>query len=110
MTTENHAMRIGFLPKWPRSAYSASAPVTHSTIAPSRMKLVPGLSQMNFSAYQGFSALMISGWCAICHTPSTAMAANQASVTGPKNLPMPAVPRFCTANRQNSTTSVIGIT
>ena len=38
------------------------------------------------------------------------MVTNHTSVMGPKNLPMPAVPRFCTAKRQNSTTSVSGIT
>jgi hypothetical protein len=32
------------------------------------------------------------------------------SVTGPKNLPMPPVPKRCTANSPVSTTSVIGIT
>ena len=35
---------------------------------------------------------------------------NHTSVIGPKNLPMPPVPRFCTAKRQNSTTSVRGMT
>jgi hypothetical protein len=35
---------------------------------------------------------------------------NHTSVIGPKNLPMPPVPRFCTANRPNRITSVSGIT
>ena len=43
-------------------------------------------------------------------TPSTAMAANQTKVMGPKNLPMPAVPRFCTQNSRNRITKVSGIT
>ncbi|MNL85341.1 hypothetical protein D3C87_2136170 [compost metagenome] len=38
------------------------------------------------------------------------MLKNHTSVMGPKNLPIPLVPRFCTANRQNSTTRVMGIT
>ena len=46
----------------------------------------------------------------MCHTPSTASERNHTSVIGPKKRPMPAVPCFCTANRQNSTTRVIGIT
>jgi hypothetical protein len=36
-TSRNHARRIGERPKWPMSAYSASAPVTASTIDPSAM-------------------------------------------------------------------------
>ena len=43
-------------------------------------------------------------------TPSTAMVANQIKVMGPKNLPMPAVPRFCTQNKPNKITSVSGMT
>ena len=50
MTTANHAMRMGFLPKCPMSAYSASAPVTQSTMAPRMMKVMLGLANMNFSA------------------------------------------------------------
>ena len=46
----------------------------------------------------------------MCETPSTAMVANQTKVMGPKNLPMPAVPRFCTQNSKNKITSVSGIT
>ena len=42
--------------------------------------------------------------------PSSAMTANHTRVSGPKNLPMPAVPCFCTANRPNRITSVSGIT
>ena len=35
---------------------------------------------------------------------------NQTSVTGPKALPMPPVPKRCTANSTVSTSKVIGIT
>ena len=38
------------------------------------------------------------------------MVRNHTTVIGPKNLPMPAVPRFCTKNRQNKITKVSGIT
>ena len=33
-TIQNQVSRIGEAPKWPRSAYSASAPVQHSTTPP----------------------------------------------------------------------------
>ena len=42
--------------------------------------------------------------------PSTAMEANQTKVIGPKNLPMPPVPRFCTENKANKMMRVSGIT
>ena len=46
----------------------------------------------------------------MCETPSAAMDAIQTRVIGPKNRPMPPVPRFCTTNRQNSTSKVRGMT
>ena len=110
ITTENQARRIGFLPKCPRSAYSASAPVTQSTTAPRMTKVVPGWRQTKASAWCGLSADRISGCRTIWLTPSTASTANHRSVTGPKKRPMPAVPFFCTANRANRMTSVSGIT
>ena len=50
MARLNQARRIGFLPKWPMSAYSASAPVTHSTTEPSATKATPGCATRNSSA------------------------------------------------------------
>ena len=50
MAMENQAMRIGLRPKWPMSAYSASAPVTHNTTAPRMMKVMPGLWKVNSQA------------------------------------------------------------
>jgi len=44
------------------------------------------------------------------YSPKTAIAANHTTVIGPKNLPMPPVPRFCTANSPNKMMSVSGIT
>ncbi|MDT4846906.1 hypothetical protein FQZ97_809500 [compost metagenome] len=74
------------------------------------MKVVPGCCHMKRSAWCGLSAARISGWSTICTTPRPAMVTNHTTVIGPKNLPMPPVPRFCTANSANSTTSVIGTT
>ncbi|MNV88018.1 hypothetical protein D3C71_1821880 [compost metagenome] len=42
--------------------------------------------------------------------PSTARQVNHSSVIGPKNLPMPAVPCFCSANSASSTSSDSGST
>ena len=50
ITTKNQANRIGFLPKCPKSAYKASAPVTHNTTAPKIIKVVEGLSQIKRAA------------------------------------------------------------
>ncbi len=38
------------------------------------------------------------------------MATNQHSVNGPNTVPMPPVPRFCTANSASRITQVIGTT
>ena len=38
------------------------------------------------------------------------MVKNHTTMIGPKNLPMPAVPRFCSRNSKNSTTRVSGMT
>ena len=46
----------------------------------------------------------------MCSSPSAAMVANHSSITGPKNLPMPAVPCFWNKNSRNNTSSVSGMT
>ena len=46
----NQARRIGERPKWPMSAYSASAPVTVSTTEPSAMNATWPCSNMNVTA------------------------------------------------------------
>ena len=61
MTTANQAMRMGCLPKWPMSAYKASAPVTHNTTAPKMMKVVPGSFHMKRIAWCGLMAHKIIG-------------------------------------------------
>ena len=46
----------------------------------------------------------------MCSTPSDAMAISHSTMMGPKNLPMPCVPCFCTQNSRNSTNRVMGMT
>ena len=53
---------IGARPKWPMSAYSASAPVTDSTTAASAKKAMWKWPAMNSRAYSGDSARRICGW------------------------------------------------
>ena len=91
----NQAARIGFLPKWPMSAYSASAPVNASTTAPSATKAMKRFSSMNANAFQGLSAARICGALTMLITPMMASAANQTTMIGPNQRPMPAVPCFC---------------
>jgi hypothetical protein len=110
MTTLNQASRIGRLPKWPRSAYSASAPVTHSTTAPRMMKVVPGLVEHEAQRMVRAEGRQDFGVAHDLRHAQHGHARQPHRVIGPKNLPMPPVPRFCTANRPNSTTSVSGIT
>ena len=52
----------------------------------------------------------MAGLSMMCEMPSRATVRNHTTVMGPKNLPMPAVPRFCTANRQKRMMMVSGIT
>ena len=42
--------------------------------------------------------------------PSAAITTNHSTMIGPKALPMPAVPRFCTQNSTNRISSVSGMT
>ena len=46
MARPNQARRMGKRPKWPMSAYSASAPVTQRMTAPKIKKVVSGCSTM----------------------------------------------------------------
>ncbi|MCY1301510.1 hypothetical protein D9M70_511260 [compost metagenome] len=106
----NQALRIAGRPKWPMSAYRASAPVNASTTAPSSTKLIQGNSMMKRSPHMGFSAASTSGVCQICQPPSAASVSNQSSITGPKSLPMAPVPCDWITNSATSTTSAIGTT
>jgi hypothetical protein len=65
---------------------------------------------MNSKACSGFSACRITGAWTMLITPITASTANQTSMTGPNQRPMPAVPWRCTLYRISSTTIVSGTT
>src|SRR4051794_40962333 len=101
---------MGRRPKWPMSAYRASAPVTASTTEPSATNAVPGWSVKNVTAYEGDSAFRISGVSTIWPTPDTASTVNQTPITGPNSRPTAPVPKRWIANRNVMITSVIGTT
>ena len=106
----NQALRMAGRPKWPISAYRASAPVSASTTAPSSTKLIHGNSTMKRRPHIGLSAASTSGVCQICQPPSAASVPNQSSITGPNSLPMAPVPCDWIANSATSTTSASGTT
>ena len=93
---------MGRVPKWPMSAYSASAPVMASTTAPMAMNAMKGRSAANLSACTGETAVRISGLDTTWGMPMTAMVTNHATMIGPKNLPTAAVPKCCTANSRQA--------
>ena len=101
---------MGLAPKWPMSAYSASAPVMASVIAPNAMKATIFWRSAKATAWCGDSAARTSGRCTIWCAPSTASRMNQISVTGPNHLPMPLVPKCWTENRATMTPIAIGMT
>ena len=88
----NQARRMAGRPKWPMSAYSASAPVSASTTAPSSTKLIQGNSTMKRKPHMGLSALSTSGVCQTCQPPSSASVPNHSAITGPNSLPIRPVP------------------
>ncbi len=104
-------MRIGRAPKWPRSAYIASPPVTARKAAPSIAKLTcqPAWS-MKSTARNGLAAARISGLATIPAIPRSPRTTNQTSMTGPNTRPMAATPLCWTRNRPTRITSVIGTT
>jgi len=65
---------------------------------------------MKLRAYSGFMAASTAGFCSTWYRPNKATTMNHSAVMGPKNLPMPLVPCFCTMNSSVSTTSVMGTT
>ena len=99
-------MRIGFLPKWPMSAYSASAPVSASTTAPSDRKAMRPLSNRNATACSGLTAARMPGDLMMLITPIQASATNHITMMGAKKRPMPAVPCDCTEYSATSTAIV----
>ena len=46
----------------------------------------------------------------MCQNPSAARLRNHSPMMGPNQRPMPAVPRFCTANSTNKISKVSGTT
>ena len=98
-----HARRIGDFPKWPMSAYSASAPVTASTMDPKATNAMAGSPRMNLRAKCGERANITPGCCTICAMPSRARIANHSTMMGPNALPTVPVPKRCA---ENSTTMI----
>ncbi|MNJ59554.1 hypothetical protein D3C77_552450 [compost metagenome] len=88
----NQAPRMAGRPKWPMSAYKASAPVSASTTAPSSTKLISGNSTTKRRPHMGFKAASTSGVCQICQPPKAASVPNHTSITGPNSLPIKPVP------------------
>lgn len=69
------------------------------TTAPIAMKAIPGRSTVKRIAQCGDRAVMMKGLLMIHGMPRAARVRNQIPITGPKALPMTAVPRLCTMNR-----------
>jgi len=101
---------IGRLPKWPRSAYRASAPVNASTMAPSTTNMCQPWACMKASASSGLSAARIAGCRAISTMPVPPSTRNQRAMMGPNSLPTTPVPKRCTANRPTRMAMEIGST
>ena len=97
-------------PKWPMSAYSASAPVTASTIAASAKNAMWKCPARNPIAYVGESALRIAVCSVMPPIPAAPITVNQAIITGPKTRPTDSVPRRWTRNNMVMMTAVIGTT
>ena len=91
------------------SAYSASAPVTASTTAPSRTNAAHPLCIMNVMAYIGLTAARMAGERMTSCRPVAAITVNQINISGPKNAPTFAVPWRCIKNSPKITTMVTGI-
>src|SRR6266480_4218088 len=101
---------MGRWPKCPRSAYSASPPVTTRNTAPSTTNPRRTSSAKKCAAWYGETAASTEGSRMIWLRPSTPIVANQTSITGPNTAPIRAVPRLCTRNKPIRITSVTGIT
>ena len=101
---------MGRRPKWPMSAYSASAPVSASTMAPTAASTCQPRSARNSTARNGCSAARMAGCSMICQMPVTASVPNHSTMTGPNILPTTPVPKRCTRNNATSTSSASGTT
>ena len=86
-------MAIGFRPKCPMSAYSASAPVTARKMAPTISAEIPQCAARKLTLCTGLRAHSTTGCRAMWTSPITPSARNQAMTTGPKMLDTRAVPK-----------------
>ncbi len=109
-TRNSQARVIGPRPKWPRSAYSASAPVIASTTAAREKNAVAKCPARKPTAYVGDSALSTSGCCAMPDTPHAAMIVNQPIITGPKRSPTRRRPSRWEKKSARMIVAVIGTT
>ena len=78
---------IGARPKWPRSAYNASAPVTASTTAASAKNAMREGPDKNPIAYVGRQRLEDLGMRAMPEHPQAPIARNQTIMIGPNTRP-----------------------
>ena len=97
-------------PKWPRSAYSASAPVTHSTTPPSARNASKPWSTKKRTPQVGDSACSTPGCAITWRTPIAAITTNHTSITGPNSQPTVPVPLRWITNSAIRITSEIGTT
>src|SRR5690348_960788 len=92
------------------SAYNASAPVTHSTTAPStRNPPLPWWAK-KLNPYQEWMAGDTGGGSTMLYTPIKPSAMNHTHITGPNTVPTPPVPRFWIRNSVTSTSTAIHTT
>ena len=94
----NQARAIAGRPKWPMSAYSASAPVMTSTMAPMATKAMYGWATTNDAAYVGDRPAITCGWRVMPPIPAIARTLNQTIMTGPNRDPTRPVPHRWTRN------------
>ncbi|MNT71771.1 hypothetical protein D3C72_2102960 [compost metagenome] len=71
---------------------------------------MPGWATKKLKAHHGLMAWSTSGRCAMPWIPSIPSTTNQSTITGPKRMPIRAVPCFWIRNRPISSTTVIGTT
>ena len=101
---------MGWRPKCPTSAHSASAPVTTRTTAPVATRAMRGCPPTKASAYVGESPSSMPGCTTTSRSPARARAANHTSVTGPNSDPARPVPKRWAANSRVRTTAATGTT
>ena len=106
----SQAARTAPRPTLPMSAYSASAPVSARKTPPRMTRLAQPCRARKPSPSSGLIAASTAGWPATLIAPSTAMNANQSSMTGPNRRPIDATPNGCAANSVARITTAVGST